>query len=167
MIHEVQGDILLTRAQVTAHGVAANDPMKQGLALSLHQRYPSMHKDFHHWCNNNHPSAGQAWLWSGVGSEGDHPVHIVNLLTQEGGYEGKPPGRATESSVNHSLRELRKLAEKNQFTSIALPRLATGVGGLDWEKVKPLVQAQLGDMGIPVYVYVTYHAGQTADEPGL
>ncbi|MEK6737355.1 MAG: hypothetical protein AABY74_01655 [Planctomycetota bacterium] len=25
MIHEVEGDILLTRAQVIAHGVAAND----------------------------------------------------------------------------------------------------------------------------------------------
>ena len=51
MIHEVAGDILLTRAQVIAHGIAANDPMTEGLALSLHEKHPSMHKDFHHWCH--------------------------------------------------------------------------------------------------------------------
>ena len=36
MIHEVEGDILLTQADVIAHGVAASDPMNQGLALSVH-----------------------------------------------------------------------------------------------------------------------------------
>jgi len=45
-----------------------------------------------------------------------------------------------------------------------LPRLATGVGGLDWDQVKPLTQSQLGELGIPVYVYVVYHAGQEAEE---
>lgn len=62
MIHEVEGDILLTKAQVIAHGVAANDPMKQGLALSLHECYPAMHKDFHHWCHQAHPEPGAALL---------------------------------------------------------------------------------------------------------
>jgi len=49
MIYQVSGDILLTQAQMIAHGIAPNDPMNQGLALSLHEQYPSMHKDFHHW----------------------------------------------------------------------------------------------------------------------
>lgn len=48
---------------------------------------------------------------------------------------------------------------------MALPRLATGVGGLDWDQVKPLIQSQLGDLDIPVYDYVTFHAGQKANEP--
>ena len=33
MISEVSGDILLSKAQVIAHGIAPNDPFKQGLAL--------------------------------------------------------------------------------------------------------------------------------------
>ncbi len=45
MIYEVSGDILLTKAQMIAHGIASNDPMTQGLALSLHKNYPAMHKD--------------------------------------------------------------------------------------------------------------------------
>lgn len=160
MIHEVEGDILLTTAQALAHGVAANDPMNQGLALSLHERYPAMHKDFHHWCHQARPTPGEAWVWGGA--EG---VRIVNLITQEGGYGGGArPGKAAETSVNHALRALKKIIIDEKFTSVALPRLATGVGGLDWEKVKPLIEAQLGDLDIPVYVYVVFIAGQQASE---
>lgn len=161
MIHEVEGDILLTGAQVIAHGVAPNDPMNQGLALSLHERYPAMHKDFHHWCHQQHPKPGEAWAWGGA--EG---VRIINLLTQEGGYGGgNKPGKASEPNVNHALRALKKIIQMEGFSSVALPRLATGVGGLDWDQVKPLIQSQLGDLDIPVYVYVTFHAGQKANEP--
>lgn len=161
MIHEVEGDILLTGAQAIAHGVAPNDPMNQGLALSLHERYPAMHKDFHHWCHQQHPKPGEAWTWGGA--EG---VRIINLLTQEGGYGGgNKPGKASEPNVNHALRALKKIIQKEGFSSVALPRLATGVGGLEWDQVKPLIQSQLGDLDIPIYVYVTFHAGQKANEP--
>lgn len=38
MIHEVAGDILLTKAQAIAHGVAPNDPFDQGLARALREK---------------------------------------------------------------------------------------------------------------------------------
>ena len=99
MIHEVERDILLSKAQVITHGVAPNDPMNQGLALALHERYPSMHKDFHHWCHQQHPKPGAAWLWGGA--EG---VRIISLLTQDGGYgAGSRSDKATlKMSINPS-----------------------------------------------------------------
>ena len=51
-----------------------------------------------------------------------------------------------------------------KLPSVALPRLATGVGGLKWEEVKPLIQKHLADAGIPVIVYSEFHAGVAADE---
>jgi hypothetical protein len=45
-------------------------------------------------------------------------------------------------------------------------RLATGVGGLDWKDVKPLLEKHLGQLSIPVYVYGTYHPGVQAAEKG-
>lgn len=163
MIHQVSGDILLSKAQVLAHGVAPKDPMNQGLALSLHEKFPAMHKDFHHWCNQHHPEPGAAWMWGGAGG-----VRIVNLLTQEGGYgHGARPGKATVKHVSDALRALAKLTAAEEFTSLALPRLATGVGGLSWDEVWPVMQDRLGELGIPVYVYTEFHAGQRAQEPGL
>jgi O-acetyl-ADP-ribose deacetylase (regulator of RNase III) len=165
MIHEVAGDILLTKAQVIVHGVAANDPMDQGLALALHNLFPAMHKEYHHWCHQKHPEPGEAWAWdTRMGKK------IVHLITQEGGYghgHSTRVGKATLSHVRHSLRALRKLIEKEHFSSVSLPRLATGVGGLNWEEVWPVIQEQLDKLDIPIYVYKDYVPGQKAQEPGL
>ena len=59
MIKEVHGDILLTGAQAIAHGVAPNDHFDRGLALSLRENYPSMAKDFRHYCRLDNPSPGE------------------------------------------------------------------------------------------------------------
>ena len=53
------------------------------------------------------------------------------------------------------------------FTSIALPRLATGVGGLAWDDVRPVIHDWLGALAILVIVYAEFHAGQAATEPAL
>ncbi|MDH3978728.1 MAG: macro domain-containing protein [Gammaproteobacteria bacterium] len=163
MIYEVEGDILYSAAEAIAHGIAANDPMNQGLAYSLHLNYPAMHKDFHHWCKTQHPKTGSAWIWSGA--EG---ARVINLITQEGGHDhGSKPGKATTSNVNHALRALKKIIVKEKLKSVALPRLATGVGGLAWEEVAPLIQNQLADVDADIYVYTRYVQSKQAKEPGL
>ncbi|MDD5215179.1 MAG: macro domain-containing protein [Methylococcales bacterium] len=176
MIHLVEGDILHSKAHAIAQGVGINDPMDKGLALQLHNAYPSMHKDFHHWCHQHSPEAGEAWMWSGarmhIPWESNNfwkgtgsTVHIVNLITQEGAdSHDHRHGKATLSNVQHSLKALAKIAVKENFTSLALPRLGTGTGGLDWADVLPLIEKKLGDLNIPVYVYQTYHADQAANE---
>jgi O-acetyl-ADP-ribose deacetylase (regulator of RNase III) len=149
MIHELSGDILETKAQAIAHGVAANDPMNHGLAGALHARYPAMHKDFHHWCRLKHPKLGSAWLWSGAGG-----VRVINLITQDGGYErGRKQQKTTAADINHALRSLRKLIESEHLASVALPRLATGPGGLEWNEVRLLIDNQLGDAPAEIYIY--------------
>ena len=60
--------------------------------------------------------------------------------------------------------EYQRLVLKEKFTSIALPRLATGVGGLEWPAVQALVETHLGRVEIPVIVYRTYQAGVKAAE---
>lgn len=161
MIHEVSGDILLSSAHAVAHGVAPNDPFHSGLALELRELAPAMYKDFRHYCHDRHPKPGDLWSWTGPDGR-----HLVALFTQDGSYDhGGKPGKASATHVGHALKALRKLAESEGFRSLALPRLATGVGGMDWAEVRPLVEQHLGDLSIPIYVYTTYHKGQKADEP--
>ena len=163
MIHEVTGDILLTRAQAIAHGVAPNDHFEIGLALALRERWPAMAKDFRHYAHQCHPKPGEIWMWGGTGG-----VRIFNLLTQEGEHDhGARPGRASTANVNHALRRLRHELEKGEIRSLAIPRLATGVGGLDWADVLPLIRTQLGDLPIPIYVYAHFSKGVAAAESGV
>ncbi len=164
MIHEVTGDILKTKASGIAHGVAPNDNFHSGLALQLREQYPAMYKDFRHYCQTSHAKPGEIWAWSGAGPSG--PVNMVALLTQEGGYEhGAKPGRAHLDHVNHALKNLRKWIESEKPSSVALPRLATGVGGLEWKDVSPLVRLHLGTLNVPVFVYTEYRKGVQAEEP--
>lgn len=159
MITKVSGDILLSEAQAIAHGVAPHDHFNQGLALALRDRFPVMAKDFRHYCHQNNPKSGEAWLWAGP--EGV----VINLMTQEAAADDRAnPGKATAHNVDHALKGLRKIIEKEGLTSIALPRLATGVGGMDWAAIEALITKHLGDLEIPVLVYETYQKGISANE---
>jgi O-acetyl-ADP-ribose deacetylase (regulator of RNase III) len=159
MIKEVSGDILLSEAEVIAHGLAPGDHFTSGLALSLREQWPAMVKDFRHYCHLENPKTGGMWLWSGPGRR------VANLFTQAPAPQGVGhPGKATVENVNHALRALRLVAEKEKFKSIAIPRLATGVGGLDWSEVQPLVKHHLSGLNIPITVYVEYRKDVKAQE---
>jgi O-acetyl-ADP-ribose deacetylase (regulator of RNase III) len=162
MIHEVSGDILLSECKAIAHGIAPNEHFDHGLALALREKWPSMAKDYRHYAQQTQPKPGEIWTWSGVGGN-----RIINLLTQDGEHgHGAKPGRASLSHVHHCLKRLRHELEVTGIERLALPRLATGVGGLDWNEVQPLVVQHLGDLAIPIFLYTTFHAGQKATEKG-
>lgn len=161
MIKFVAGDILKTKCQAIAHGVAPNDDFKRGLALLLRENWPSMYKDFRHFAQTSHPKSGSLWTWGGAGG-----ARIINLFTQEGseGHQAASGGKATLNYVAHCLKALHREVETNGFKSLALPRLATGVGGLEWNHVEPLIKEHLGGLPIPIIVYETYIPGTEANE---
>jgi O-acetyl-ADP-ribose deacetylase (regulator of RNase III) len=162
MIKEVSGDLLLSKAAAIAHGVAPFDHFDSGLALSLREDYPSMFKDFKHYCKLENPAPGTAWIWSGA--EGKR---IINLLTQEaaqGHAHGGHPGAATLSNVNHAIHALKKIVLKEGLKSVALPRLASGVGGLKWEEVSALIHQQFKDVEVDIFLYTTYVKGKQGEE---
>lgn len=156
MIRYVSGDLLAGEWPVIAHGVAPNDPFGQGLAHALREQFPAMYKDFRHYCQTSHPKEGGLWTWGGAGGR-----RVVALFTQGGAWgQGGHPGRATTGHVNSALKALAQEARREGWTQIALPRLATGVGGLDWAEVRPLVEKHLADLPADVVVVETYRPGQ-------
>jgi O-acetyl-ADP-ribose deacetylase (regulator of RNase III) len=166
MIHEVKGDILLSHAQVIAHAIAPGEHFDQGLALSLGEQWPALVKDYSHFYHTTQPKSGDTWVWSGAMSK-----HIINLLVNEApqdrGGKVKKRGHAKPEDVDRALHELRRLLESERFASLALPRLATGAGGLDWDVVRPLVEHHLGGLTLPIYIYIDFEKGMQAIEPGL
>jgi len=162
MIKYVSGDLLLTSAKAIAHGIAPNDHFASGLALSLRRDWPALYKDFRHVLHTEHPKPGGLWVWATASGQ-----RIINLFTQEPALnEHSRPGKATYHNVNLCLRELHKLIEAENIPSLAMPRLATGVGGLEWDQVEPLIRQHLGTLKIPIFIYTTYHPGMKAAEDG-
>ena len=160
MIKKVQGDIMMSKADAMAHGVAPMDHFDSGLAASIREDYPSLYKDFRHYCQTYHPKSGTVWLWQGINHK-----KIFNLLTQEAPLSNTShPGKASLHNLRHCLKDLVHEIDKNGIKSIALPKIATGVGGLDWKDVEPIIEEYFGDSNIPVYLYEKYVKGQAADE---
>jgi O-acetyl-ADP-ribose deacetylase (regulator of RNase III) len=160
VIKYVKGDMLESTAEALAHGVAPNDDFKQGLALSLRERWPDLYKDFRHYCKTNHPKEGGIWSWKGVKGP-----KVINLLTQQHpSVQGGIPGKAHTSYVSSTLKELAKVIEAEGIKSVALTRLATGVGGLSWSEVKPLIEMHLKGSKATIFVYEEYQKGQKAAE---
>jgi len=163
VLYEVTGDILLTRAAAIAHGVSPNDNFHQGLALSLREQWPALYQDFRHYCKTQKAEAGGLWAWAGADGR-----RIINLFTQDPPRSaGQHPGRATVQHLGHALKHLHAFVEAEKIKSLALPRLATGVGGLEWSAVQPLLKQHLGTLNIPVFVYTRYEKGVAAKEPSL
>jgi O-acetyl-ADP-ribose deacetylase (regulator of RNase III) len=162
MIKEVKGDILLSDAQNVAHCVAPLDHFDSGLALSLREQYPAMVKDFRHYCHTHSPKPGNIWAWAGVGGK-----RIVNLMAQEpveSKHNSGHPGKASISDLDHCLKELSKFIDKENIENIAIPKLATGVGGLKWDDVESLINKRLGDSMANIYLYTQYVKDVKAEE---
>jgi O-acetyl-ADP-ribose deacetylase (regulator of RNase III) len=48
--------------------------------------------------------------------------------------------------VRNGLVDLKRVITENKITSIALPALGCGNGGLGWEQVRPLIEAALSSL---------------------
>lgn len=162
MIYEVEGDIMLSRAQVIAHGVSTGDPMTRGIGRKLNERYPAMVTAFRQWCEETNPEPGEIWSWTSTDK-----LIIVCMITHEGDEDLTRVRRPDKIAVNRVFRRLAKLATDLRFKSIAMPKVASGHGALDWYEVKGMVDSQLGELLIPLFIYVVELDGQVASEPGM
>ncbi len=161
MLYEVEGDILLTRAEVIAHGVTTGDPMNRGLASELHGKFPAMVEEFQQWCEETNAQPGDIWLWK-------HPdkINVINMIIQEGDDDPTRVRRPDRIALNRCFRALNKLASEERIKSIAMPPVGAGEFALDWSEVRGMMDSQLGEYLYPVYIYVKQLDGQVAHEPG-
>lgn len=162
MIYEVEGDIMLTRAQVIAHDVAVGDAMTRGLARKLRERFPVMTEEFQAWCEQEQAEPGQIWLWGPADK-----LQVICMITHEADEDVARLRRPDRIALNRCFRALNGLYAEQRFKSITMPPVGSGESGLDWAVVRDMMQAQLGDLLIPIFVYTRELEGQVAHEPGL
>jgi len=65
-----------------------------------------------------------------------------------------PQKRSELVWIEDGLSDLRQLIPTLWIKSLALPALGCGLGGLPWREVRSLIEKHLGDLKIPVRVYL-------------
>lgn len=122
---------------IIAHGVNCLGVMGAGIALQIKNTYPRAFKDYVDFIKSSEDSPLGCVSISCVDQE--NQLYIANCFTQEnvGFRNGKPP--ATISDIGCSLGLAADFAYTMQL-EIWMPKIGCGLGGLDWERVKPIIE---------------------------
>ncbi|MGO9082611.1 MAG: macro domain-containing protein [Streptosporangiaceae bacterium] len=121
--------------------------MGKGIALQFKQAYPDNFRAYEAACRRGGVQLGQMFVVE-TGLLGQ-PRLIINFPTKKHWR-----ARSKLSDIKAGLTDLRRVISEYAITSIALPPLGCGNGGLDWRDVRPLITEALGDVpGVDVVVY--------------
>lgn len=146
MIREEQGNLLNARVDALVNTVNTVGVMGKGIALQFKRAYPEMFKQYERSAKAGEIKVGKMFVWATGTLE--PPFYIINFPTKK---SWRAPSQL--SYVKAGLEDLRRVISELELTSIAIPPLGCGNGGLDWEDVRTLIATELGDQQVDVVVF--------------
>ena len=134
MIEIQQGNLLKVNAEALVNTVNCVGVMGKGIALQFKQAYPDNFRQYAKACRASEVMPGQMF----VVSTGNlfNPRYIINFPTKRH-WKGKSKIEDIKSGLTALIQEIKQLG----ITSIAVPPLGCGNGGLSWKTVKPLIES--------------------------
>jgi O-acetyl-ADP-ribose deacetylase (regulator of RNase III) len=154
MITYKTGDIFSSNAQVITNTVNCVGVMGKGLALAYKTKYPQMYADYKALCDAGKVKPGIPYLWE------DDSVQILNFPTKRHWKQD-----SLLSDIELGLKYLAENYREMGISSIALPPLGCGLGGLSWADVKNLINKYLGAIpDLDVYVYEQSESKQNSTD---
>lgn len=147
MIEYVQGDILQADAEALVNTVNCVGIMGRGIALQFKNVYPANFAEYKHACDRGDVVPGRMLIYR-TGAL-TNPKYIINFPTKRH-WKGKSRLEDIESGLDALAGDIKALG----ITSIAIPPLGSGLGGLPWEQVRQLIQQKIGTLEhVTVLVY--------------
>ena len=146
MIKFISGNILNTKTNYIAQGVAidSQEGMGTGLALKISKKWTYAQKEFKKYTRNHQFKKGDIF----VVKPKDNNPGVIYIATQPNMYYAKL------SYLNRGMKNLVKYCKKEKIKSIAMPRIGSGLGKLDWDKeVKPLLIVLLEPLSTEFLIY--------------
>jgi len=108
--------------------------MGKGVALQFKLAFPENYEFYKKACRNGEVNPGKMLVFKTRGLE--NPKYIINFPTKVKWREN-----SRYEYIEDGLVDLISIIESNSIRSIALPPLGCGLGGLDWNKVRPIIEA--------------------------
>lgn len=146
MFRALIGDLFASRAQTLVNTVNCVGVMGKGVAEQFKERFPAMFEDYEGRTKRKAVRLGEPYLYR-VSSG----VQIVNFPTKD---HWRSPSRL--SDIERGLDFLAAHITEWGITSLALPPLGCGNGGLEWSEVGPLIWSKLHRLPIEIEVYAPY-----------
>lgn len=146
MIRYTKGNLLNATTEALVNTVNTMGVMGKGIAMQFKEAYPNNYKVYRDACKAGTFKTGEV-LAVQDGSVTSQKW-IINFPTK-----AHWKGNSQYSFIESGLKALKEKLIELDIKSVALPPLGCGNGGLDWDKVKPMIEAELGDLDIEILVF--------------
>jgi O-acetyl-ADP-ribose deacetylase (regulator of RNase III) len=154
-IELVKGDLFETPGiKAYAHGVDCAGEMAAGVAGQFKKRWPAMFAEYQALCAAKRLPLGDVFPWIG------EDVTIYNLAIQRNWRE-----KAKVAALSSSLQKMVALAAAAGITKVATPRLGAGLGGLEWLRVRRVLDEVGAETPVTIVVFEQFVRTRPAPPP--
>ena len=147
MIKYVTGNILDSEAEALVNTVNTDGIMGKGIALQFKKAFPTNFKLYQQACKDKIVDIGKLFITKDSNITSG-TKYIINFPTKQSWR--KP---SEYSFIESGLDDLLRVLQVNNIKSIAIPPLGAGNGGLEWERVKNIIERKLSNSNIDILVY--------------
>jgi O-acetyl-ADP-ribose deacetylase (regulator of RNase III) len=140
------GNIIDSEAEALVNTVNTVGVMGKGVALQFKRAFPLNYKNYIKSCKNNTFDIGNLLIFKENNLKGEKI--IINFPTKK---DWRKPSEY--EYIEKGLEKLREYIIEAKIHSIALPPLGSGNGGLDWGKVKQIINRYLEDLDCDIVVF--------------
>ena len=133
MIIFKQGDIFDCDVEAIVNTVNCVGAMGRGIALQFKKKYPENAKFYETSCKHKMVMPGKMLVYEQHGLL--NPKFIINFPTKRHWR-----GESRLDDISNGLDDLLEVIKRHNIASIALPPLGCGLGGLNWNDVKLLME---------------------------
>lgn len=146
MLQFVLGNFFDYEADIRINTVNCVGVMGAGVALMFKKKYPVMFRDYLQACKRNEVKPGKPHVWEKRDFFSN--ITIINFPTK---VHWRNPSEY--EYIEKGLVWLRNFLLNRESSTVTLPALGCGHGGLDWEKVKVMIEEYLGDLKAKILVF--------------
>ncbi len=160
MVELATGNLLEAPVEALVNTVNTVGIMGRGIALQFKQAYPVMFRDYERACKAQELKLGRMHVFD-LGGLAGGSRWIINFPTKSHWR-----GNSRMTDIESGLEDLVETVKKLRIRSIAIPPLGCGNGGLNWDEVRPRIEAAFA--GLPevrTLIYAPAGAPMAAEMP--
>ena len=147
MIKFKQGNLFQDSAQALVNPVNCVGVMGKGIALQFKEKFPDNFTEYSRACRQSRVQPGRMFVFNTYRPQAHR--YIINFPTKR---HWREPSYILD--IEAGTADLAREIRDRKIESIAIPALGSGLGGLNWKRVRAILESGLGNLeNVKITIY--------------